>query len=447
MGIIRQCFRPCNSYGGRIVKFQDPVHGVVSLSHFFDPLLKSVTLYRLKSIQQTHFTPLKASDGFNRFNHSVGVFLIGNQWLTSNAGKLGLSQADTFHFLLACLLHDVSHLPYGHVLEGFYRVRHDELLADCIQTTLRNKISKSADLIGIKASVQRIIEIIHGTSNWPKDKLFHSLLKGATSFDKLDYVIRDACFLDTCSQPDLASENIAKLLHALSVEKGIIRLNYHCIPQNTIGYFNDIISTANYSSYFHWTTRIRYRYFYEALSVCELPSAQEKYWMKLDDEEFNKYLLKHNKGLLIHGITLPQWLTESETSLNRNMLAEYPISWDKLDKAYSVLPLYKKKTIRMDKLHEIELRICARAVKGLGEPIALAKALMCNGSFFLDIPPYPFVVDLLRWHEHQNGDSPASIRAFVTTNCPNICRFNHDRLLPALKKAFLHECTLLMQTI
>lgn len=131
-----------------------------------------------------------------RFEHSLGTCFLTQRLIE----RLGLQPEDHLGVLAAALLHDITHIPYGHTLEDERRVfqRHDTPQR-LRQALPRGALGQRLRQLGLLESVQNILG---GTPEQP----WHSqIFSGAVCADLLDYLKRDAYF---CGLPQSYDERI-----------------------------------------------------------------------------------------------------------------------------------------------------------------------------------------------------------------------------------------------
>ena len=385
------------------MKFLDPIHKTIELPDYLLPVIESSQMQRLKRIQQTHFTDLVATDGFNRFNHSIAVTHLAINWLTK-ATSWQLSRSDKFHFIMSCLLHDVSHFPFGHVIEGLLNFRHGDFVQQVVSGHLKPAILASASLAKVNLVLPRITNIISGDVDNEIDEMFHQILSGATSLDGLDYVVRDSHINHDKEMLSDLSE------HFSSIHSKFKEASW----DPSFRFFHECISKANESSYHHWRTRLGHKSFIEALLVCILPATSGNELAKLDDLQFMNRLIEINQDQTVRGELLSEWLNMDGLANRFHLIAEYPLKWKNIESVYKKLPLSKNgKTLVASDAHMIESQIVEMAAKSQGAE--LSSPVDPRTTFMIDFPPYPRTDSFLYYREHQQGTSPVKIRAFHKT--------------------------------
>jgi hypothetical protein len=173
----------------------------------------------------------RPSGAHNRWNHSKGVYTVGQIWLHSlYSGDAVPTHLKTTPYLdyatartllgYCLLLHDYGHLPFSHLLEEAihsinwvpvgsgqssleYTVLRDRLTSDgVISTTLRDTISRSLPASAPPAikkdPIPALIQFTHGWSGMP---WLQAIVNSPVDADKIDYLRRDQQFLQQCGFP------------------------------------------------------------------------------------------------------------------------------------------------------------------------------------------------------------------------------------------------------
>ncbi len=121
----------------------------------------------------------------SRFEHSLGTCWLASKLLDIVAPDL--SSRERLEILAAALVHDVTHVPFGHTLEDERRVfeRHDtpERIRSALPKGELGKALAGAQLL------DPVLEISLDATNWK-----HQITAGAVGADLLDYLARDAFF-------------------------------------------------------------------------------------------------------------------------------------------------------------------------------------------------------------------------------------------------------------
>ncbi len=186
---------------------RDPLWKHIYLSEGMIHIIHSAPFQQLQRIKQLGPSYLVYPGAVHtRYNHSLGVFHIAKNMITSLIRKGSdkevaqqFSLKGVVNFLLAALLHDLGHFPYAHSLKEVISVSHEALGNRLIQQTVLAKLIRNISygdplwvglIIDDKATMPPHIS--------PKDSaqltMYRSLLSGPMDPDKLDYLNRDAFF-------------------------------------------------------------------------------------------------------------------------------------------------------------------------------------------------------------------------------------------------------------
>jgi HD superfamily phosphohydrolase len=210
------------------------IHDTILGSNLFYPheiaLLDSPLLQRLRRISQVAVAPLVFPSGnHNRFEHTLGVTVIGQQLVNSLFQKIdkGNSKEITAfkelgktkeyienHVRIAAIMHDCGHGPFSHVSERYYKYYEDilqekqtnrhlggaachEILSYLIirSNTFREFFqTKIEDVYHINVNLDLVSEMIVGHISNPMLAFLVEMINGAFDADKLDYIQRDSHF-------------------------------------------------------------------------------------------------------------------------------------------------------------------------------------------------------------------------------------------------------------
>lgn len=139
-----------------------------------------------------------------RFDHSLGTC-----WLASRLLDLlgiELSSRQRLAVLAYALLHDVTHVPFGHTLEDERRVfeRHDA--PERVRQALpQGELGRSLTAQGL---LDPLLEIALSPDRWE-----HQITAGAVAADLLDYLARDAFFCGLTQRYD------QRIFHLFGLER------------------------------------------------------------------------------------------------------------------------------------------------------------------------------------------------------------------------------------
>lgn len=170
---------------------RDPVHGDVELSRDETHLLDAPEVQRLRGIKQTGTAHLVYPGCVHtRFDHSLGVLAAAKRILAALAQNGHAVPAEEAALVCAAaLLHDVTHIPFGHTFEDERCIfpRHDS--GHRFDYFYRGgELGRRLRALGWE---QPLIDILRGRGSQP---WMSELVAGCIDADLLDYLRRDSYF-------------------------------------------------------------------------------------------------------------------------------------------------------------------------------------------------------------------------------------------------------------
>lgn len=179
---------------------RDPVHGDIELTKDELRLVDTAEFQRLRGIKQLGSASLVYPGAVHtRFEHSIGTLHVCEQLLQAcnknaardPAGCHRIGDDERRVLRIAALLHDVTHIPYGHNIEDQTGLlpRHDrpERFAAMLGDT---ELGAELDRQGLRATVLSIL-----TGEGPAVPPFwRQVVSDTIDADLLDYLRRDAHF-------------------------------------------------------------------------------------------------------------------------------------------------------------------------------------------------------------------------------------------------------------
>ncbi len=179
---------------------RDPVHGDVRLTREERILLDTWEVQRLRGIRQLGTAHLVYPGAVHtRFDHSLGTLhmahllcrAIDEAARARPSESAGLGWEEERIVRLAALVHDVTHIPFGHNIEDQSGLleRHDS--PDRIRARLRGgEAGEFLEKIGV---LEQVLSIL-GAGGPPVPQAWRDVLSDTISADILDYLARDAFF-------------------------------------------------------------------------------------------------------------------------------------------------------------------------------------------------------------------------------------------------------------
>ena len=200
---------------------RDPVHGDVHLSHEELALLDTPEMQRLRAVRQLG-TAYLVYPGANhtRFEHMIGSCWMASRMIESIERNrsldpqvcLGVTEEEERLIRIAALLHDVTHIPFGHNIEdqtGLFE-RHDT--AARIERALqRGMLGDELERLGVADEVMAILEA--GPAKDLIPVCWKQIISDTICADIFDYIARDAYYtgLNLSTDP--------RLIHSFKVDR------------------------------------------------------------------------------------------------------------------------------------------------------------------------------------------------------------------------------------
>lgn len=194
---------------------RDAVHGDIELSPLEIAIIDTPEFQRLRGIKQLGTASLVyPSATHTRFEHSIGAAWMAHRLVAAVRRNRAVDAGEDAVIAAAALVHDVTHIPFGHTIEDERRVlpRHDEDEGRLTHFLVESAIGGVLDRYGIRDSV---LGILRG-----KGTLASDIVAGAVSADLLDYLRRDNYFTGLSQHYD------PRVLHLFEEDGGrlILRL-------------------------------------------------------------------------------------------------------------------------------------------------------------------------------------------------------------------------------
>jgi len=171
---------------------RDTLHGDIDLSRVETAVLDSPVMQRLRGIKQLGTAYLVYPGAVHsRFEHSLGTCAMAHRLIGGlrRAGVDVSADAETAVGISA-LLHDVTHVPFGHTLEDERRLfpRHDK--GDRLARLLAGELGASLDALGMRRPVVDLLDAnLPAGERWMTD-----IVSSTIDADLLDYLRRDSLY-------------------------------------------------------------------------------------------------------------------------------------------------------------------------------------------------------------------------------------------------------------
>jgi hypothetical protein len=182
---------------------RDPIHGDVLLTHEELSLVDTREFQRLRGVRQLGAAHLVFPSAVHtRFEHSIGTLHVTRALVDAarrNAEldprrRLAVPDEEARVIRIAALVHDVTHMPYGHGIEdqsGLF-ARHDTAARYERVFDSRTQLGKRLQELRVRDDVLAILAPGHTQRDVPA--YWTELVSGTVCGDLLDYLARDAYF-------------------------------------------------------------------------------------------------------------------------------------------------------------------------------------------------------------------------------------------------------------
>jgi HD superfamily phosphohydrolase len=180
---------------------RDPVHGDVYLTHEELEILDTPEMQRLRGVKQLGTAYLVFPGAVHtRFDHSIGSLHMAARMIDAvnlsfeldPAQCVAISEEEARVIRIAALVHDVTHIPFGHNIEdqdGIFG-RHDSAARFRRMLGPETGLGKALRDAGVANDVLGIL----GAAAAPIPAYWSQIVSGTIACDILDYLARDAYF-------------------------------------------------------------------------------------------------------------------------------------------------------------------------------------------------------------------------------------------------------------
>ena len=193
---------------------RDAVHGDIQLGALEVELIDTPEFQRLRGIKQLGTAYLVFPSALHtRFEHSLGTSWMAYRLVHAVSREHTLSAVEERLARVTALLHDVTHIPFGHTLEDERRVlpRHDKDRERVRQFLEAGNLGRILQREGLQKAV---VEALTKSGT-----LISDITGGSISADLLDYLRRDTYFCGLAQYYDW------RIFESFVVEKGRLVIN------------------------------------------------------------------------------------------------------------------------------------------------------------------------------------------------------------------------------
>jgi hypothetical protein len=171
---------------------RDPVHGDIELTALERAVLDTPAVQRLRGIKQLGTAALVYPGcTHTRFEHSLGACAVAHRIVAALRREGGaVAREDEALIGAAALLHDVTHVPFGHTLEDERRLfpRHDK--GTRLARLLGGPLGAQLERLGVRAAIAALL----GAAPATRPAWMSEIVASTIDADLLDYLRRDAYF-------------------------------------------------------------------------------------------------------------------------------------------------------------------------------------------------------------------------------------------------------------
>lgn len=181
---------------------RDPVHGDITIKIDKElEILDTPEIQRLRGIKQLGTANLVYPSAVHtRFEHSLGTFFLTQEMISAIEHQMDreiFSQEEKQLIRMAALIHDVSHIPFGHTFEDERQIfeRHDS--PDRFAWFLNQ-----GKLAGLIRNFGMTIPLSHILNRTAENRAMSDIIGGTVCADLLDYLARDSYFCGISNRYD-----------------------------------------------------------------------------------------------------------------------------------------------------------------------------------------------------------------------------------------------------
>jgi HD superfamily phosphohydrolase len=189
----------------RFSVLRDPVHGDIYLTHEEMSVLDTHEFQRLRGVKQLG-TAYVAYPGamHTRFDHSIGTLHVTAKMIDAinlnfeldPRGCLGISDEEARIVRIAALIHDVTHIPFGHNIEDQTGLFHRHDSAHRFERMLSDgtELGRLLETLGVRRDVLNILLPAGSPGRDEVPPYWSQVIADTICSDILDYLQRDAYF-------------------------------------------------------------------------------------------------------------------------------------------------------------------------------------------------------------------------------------------------------------
>ncbi len=186
-------------------KLRDPVHKDIRLDPSLVAAMDTPEMQRLRGIRQLGAAYYVYPGAHHtRFEHGLGTYWMARRIMdqieAGGGAAFGPLERDAVH--LAALLHDVTHIPFGHTFEDERRLldRHDR---NRLRFRYLMEDGPLGELLRSTEAGRLALRILSPAQEMPPEQVYlREIVSGTICADLLDYLKRDNYFCGLCYEFD-----------------------------------------------------------------------------------------------------------------------------------------------------------------------------------------------------------------------------------------------------
>jgi len=197
----------------RFSVMRDPVHGDVYLTHEELRVLDTPEMQRMRGIKQLGPAYLVFPGSLHtRFDHSIGTVHVAQKMIEAinlsfqldPARGIAIGEEEARVIRMAGLLHDVTHIPFGHNIEDQDALfeRHDSAYRYERMFARETPLGRVLEEMGLREEVFSVLTKPGTDGRRDVPPYWSQVLSGTIAADILDYLARDAYFTGLRLQVD-----------------------------------------------------------------------------------------------------------------------------------------------------------------------------------------------------------------------------------------------------
>jgi len=202
---------------------RDPVHGDIHISDIEKRILDTPEIQRLRGIKQLGTAYLVYPGATHtRFEHSLGTAFLAKKVMKEiRRNGCEIRPEDYEKVTLAALIHDLTHVPYGHTFEDERKIfeRHDK--SELFQQVLAvGPLKDLLDELGYTADILKLLVKKDPTMKAKEDLWMSQIINDTICADLLDYLRRD------CYYTGINKNYDDRVFSYFLIEQGKLVLNF-----------------------------------------------------------------------------------------------------------------------------------------------------------------------------------------------------------------------------